>query len=642
MIPMITLENDAVRIAVDKNGRGLVIEDRRRGQRWVLDETTIQGGGEVLLHDHPAHDAASKMSVMEPVSAHITNDGNGDGGGNGRIDITYACPGGRVRYVWSLVPDGAVVEATAEGDILSHTLPGTFVPEGGDRRILLPIMQGHLWSGGGPDMDHWCRNGAHTGFAMQMLGFLGTRGGLLLAPDNGWDTYWRWGRGGGRTWAHAVAVDSLGTMDGPRTARVFVTGLSIPEVAFRYRKLVKDRGRFVSWDEKIAERPGLERLFGCVMLYLGYCQDDVDYVAQLAAVRDFGFDRALVYPVRFNTWPGEFKMGGLPPIHLSDGDLDAIKALGYDIAPWSWLTEAINDGSRQDIWRIQRDGHPPHAWNIDTVHWTRCCSAAMLDFARQANARSMGAMTWDHYDVIACGAIGECHAANHAAHSGRPLSRGDDLANLRTILRAAQQAGRAVSSESFNDLFSLEYDIGSAKAWPRIGPNWPLISIPLTSLVYHDSLLHSWWEPHNYNAPWHSRSFSTGHLEYGGGQPRLMATLDALLGSPPDIFPCGAQYGWTGRQTAGPNPCNETHVYRYRVTDPAVQEAMRLALPVAKLHRRIGRQAMVDFQLLSPDGSVQQTTFADGTTVAANFGLTPRGDIDGIHFLPGESWGICR
>ena len=74
-----------------------------------------------------------------------------------------------------------------------------------------------------------------------------------------------------------------------------------------------------------------------------------------------------------------------------------------------------------------------------------------------------------------------------------------------------------------------------------------------------------------------------------------------------------------------------------RVEDEAVQEALRAALPVARLHRRIGPLAMTDFVFLSEDGCLQRSTFEDGTQVTANFDSKRRTLPDGTE-LEGESW----
>jgi hypothetical protein len=196
-----------------------------------------------------------------------------------------------------------------------------------------------------------------------------------------------------------------------------------------------------------------------------------------------------------------------------------------------------------------------------------------------------------------------------------------------------------VSSECFNDAYAMEYDCGSVKAFPSYGP-WPFWPVPLTMLVYHDSLIHSWWELHSYNNQWRGRTTGPGGFyEYGGGRPRLMAALDALMGCPPDVFPFGAQYGYSGKGT-------DTFLYRYRFEDPEVQIALRAALPVAQLHRRIGKQEMVHFKILSEDGYVQESAFADGTRVVANFCLDFVGNEKGIDHkivpgagvLPPEGW----
>ena len=96
-----------------------------------------------------------------------------------------------------------------------------------------------------------------------------------------------------------------------------------------------------------------------------------------------------------------------------------------------------------------------------------------------------------------------------------------------------------------------------------------------------------------------------------------MAAMDALYGCPPDVFPFGAQYCWTGNGS-------ETMLYRFRFDDPEVQLSLKLALPVAKLHGRIGMMEMVDFEFLSENYAVQRTVFEDGTAVCANFGLNVR------------------
>jgi hypothetical protein len=400
-------------------------------------------------------------------------------------------------------------------------------------------------------------------------------------------------------------------------------------VAKRYRSRVKEKGRFISFKEKIEKRPELERMFGALMCYVGYCQDDIDYVANFKRLKDFGFDKALVYPVRFNTYTDKFTMGGEPPINLSDDELAQIKDIGYDICPWTWINESIDDGTIdvKGMSRRNKDGSLTKGWQIDEYKYYHICTTYMEDFYRSQKTKGMGEMTWDHFDVITCATNNECYALDHEAHLGKPLPRTQDREYIRSLLKAAGEYG-PVSSESFNDAYSLEYDLGSVKAWPHYDTNI-FMPFPFTLLVYHDSIIHSWWEVHNYNSPYFGRYVSPFY-QYGGGAYELMSTMDALYGCPPDVFPFGAQYAWTGND-------NETMLYKYRFDDPEVQLALKLALPVARLHEKIGMLEMTDFEFLSDDYAVQSTTFSDETKIYANFGLNVRYHKDCGSLVP-RTW----
>jgi hypothetical protein len=68
-----------------------------------------------------------------------------------------------------------------------------------------------------------------------------------------------------------------------------------------------------------------------------------------------------------------------------------------------------------------------------------------------------------------------------------------------------------------------------------------------------------------------------------------------------------------------------------------VREAVERAKPVMALHEQVGKLEMTEHRLVTPDGAVQETVFADGTRVVANFANVslegPRGAV-----LPPESW----
>jgi len=622
------VRNDTVLISVGEDGCELKMTDLHRGTVWVLDEASVSWNGRIMRNDYPTPEGIASMKQMRPISASTVEN---------VLQVTYTAGGCPVMYSWHLLEDGVEVRLAPPGnvDIEALSMPGAFHPENEPMKLLLPIMQGMLWDGRGDPFERMVRSGSHSGFSMQMFGVLGSTGGMMAAADTAIDSVW-WIQKDARGFrVQNVQDGSLGSMRYERVMRFHFTDPAIVPVAKRYRALVKERGRFVSWEEKIAARPSLERLFGALMCYIGYCQDDLDYVAEFAKLKKYGFDRVLAYPVDFSMDNRNFLMGGLPPIHLTRDQIAKITEMGFDVCPWTWINEAMDDRTdkRAAMYRITRDGERIFGWQIDDFKWFKVCSPEMDRYQTEAVKDGFDHMTWDHFDVLTCASSGECHALNHEAHPGRPMSREEDLAWLRKTLLTGQGLGtrnNAVSSESFNDLFSKEYDLGSVKAWPQFGP-WTFWPVPLTSLVFHDSILHSWWEPHNYNSPWFNRSESPNLYEYGGGRPDLQAAADALMGCPPDVFPFGAQYGWTGRGA-------ETFTYRYRFEDPVVQYALEKAKPVAALHRKIGKLEMTDFEILSDDGWVQRSVFSDGTEVIANFHCRMRSDIPGVPPMHGQSW----
>lgn len=621
---MPAIRNGAAAVIADESGRGLRLLDLKRGTEWRLDEDTSMWGAQVV-GDYPGPEAG-QMKRLEPVRATVTGE---------VLTLTCTAGGERIVFHYSLLEDGVKVRlAVPDSDeIKAVSMPGAFLPAGEGMKLLLPVMQGMLWDGRGQEFRNNCRSGQHTGFSMMMYGILGESGGLTAAAETAEDCIWQYGKDADGFGVQNIQDSSIGSMRYERELRFYFTDPGIVPIAKRYRARVRERGRFASWEEKIAERPNLERLFGSLMCFVGYCRDDLDYAAECRKLRDYGFDRALVYPVSFSCFGKDFRMGGLPPIGLSREEIGRIRDIGYDVSPWTWITEAAGTPENAGIHRLDRDGNKIFAWQIDNFTWYKTCAPEMFRFEEKAAAGEFDHMTWDHFDVLTCAAVSECYASDHAAHQGRPMSRGETLAWLRKTLTAGKGKGeksRAVSSENFNDLFGMEYDIGSVKAWPLFGLK-AFRPVPLTGLVYHDSIIHSWWEVHNYNASHFSRSIGPDLYEYGGGRADLMSSMDALYGCPPDVFPFGAQYGWTGRGS-------ETFVYRSRFEDPATQYALSRALPVARLHRRTGKAEMTGFEILSEDGQVQRTAFAGGTEITANLGTGRRTDIRGIKPIGGQSW----
>ena len=190
-----------------------------------------------------------------------------------------------------------------------------------------------------------------------------------------------------------------------------------------------------------------------------------------------------------------------------------------------------------------------------------------------------------------------------------------------------------ISSEGFYDRMTPHYDLCNSKYPFALGGDEYCV-VPMTMLCYHDSAYHTWWEVDNYNNPHHRSQWGRGYKEryaFAGGLPRLQACMDALMGTPPDLYPFGRQYNYI------PNNHPDFYFYRYTIDDPEVRTAIEYAKPVLKLNARIAKQELVEHHLHHPDGGVQETVFADGTRVIVNFSNVPL-EAPGVGVLPAESW----
>lgn len=622
---METLSNGRLRLAISPDAATVIVEDVPHGCVWRLDTSRRgyqRGRGDQQVRPFPqgrVHRIAEAI-----VSEH-------------RVDA------GVVRYSWSLEDDHVRVELTCDREAAeSVSLPGPFEPTHGSTRIAVPIYQGLLIDGRGGNWEANLGHHGHFGFTMAMAAVIGDRGALLATHDSPTNWKGRFGQADGRpfvTFEHQrCAVE--GFVDA--VVRLYPMDRDVKSICHRYRQRLIERGQFRSWEEKIAVKPAIAKLFGSLFAFIGYnATTQVDYATSARRLRDGGFDRVFYYPVGFCHYSKDFRMGGDEPIALNADQIAALKAAGGRVSPWGWVMEALDDGTpqRRSVYRRDHTGQFVPNWKIDQYQWYETCTPYQMEFLRQQLAGEMAGMDWMHFDVSAMRPGVWCCNTEHALHANRPMGRREDLAWVQRLFSHATVGNRVVSSEGFGDHYAPYYDVGTTKAMPADPAEHEnaAIVVPMTSLVLHDSCLHDWWEVHNYNA---NPGFGPGPIPHdlalgGSGRPRLKAAIDALHGYPPNVFPFGRQYAWIDIEK------RTTYSFVVQIDDEPVRAALAAALPVAKLHRRIGRHAMTDFQLLSDDGRVQTTTFADGTRVVANFGNQPA-EIDGWGRLEGESWREAR
>ncbi len=615
---MLELAGRTLSASVSEDGSSVAIADRARGCVWQLD----------VAHAGLRRADAGRQP-LPPGRAQRTAHG---------IEVHYELDGGPVRYTYALADD--CVEVSVEcGDptVQRLSLPGPWLPAEGGHEVAVPVYQGLLLGGTGEDWELSVSHGGHLNFSMAMFAVIGERGALLAAHES--PSNWRaaFGRADGRPtvqFEHGPCP-----VDGwvGASVRLYPTDPDVTSVCRRYRARLQERGRFVGWQEKIESKPIVRDLFGALMAFIGYnASGDIDYAACARRLRGCGFESVFYYPVRMCNYSLGFQMGGDAPIWLSDEQVAAMRAVpGAHVGPWGWVIEGLDDGSdaMRSIYMIGPDGGPIANWRIEDQQWYLVCTPYQVDHIKARLAGDLRAMDWIHFDVNAMWPGSCCFSTEHTLHGDRPLGRLADLEWTRRLFSRETVGNRVVSSEGFADHYAPYYDVGSTKIMPPRAWDAACVPVPMTMLVLHDSCIHDWWEVHNYNA---HPGFGTADAPHGlgttgCGRPELKASIDALYGCPPNLFPFGKQYTWVNIET------RETRSYLVRLEDDATQAAIRAALPVCRLHKRIGMCEMVSFEFLSEDRALQATAFSDGTRVVANLGER-EAEAPGVGRLGPHSW----
>jgi hypothetical protein len=624
------LRNDHVELRISSDGLRVALLDRIRSQLWVLDVQTRLVAKQVDRSDYAAWSA---RSMSERARVTVLSAGHTDRAGASAI----RCQHDGVELLWELIGNGIRVTALpdeASASVAALMLPGTFRPDP-DAQFLsaVPNGQGVLHTGrGDPFFQPLSTKGHRGGFAMSMFGQIGTRGGLLTIAQTDPDAILHWEKtAAGPVNLMWLQLPSLGALRYPRQTLLVPTDPGLVPLCKAYRRHVMSAGRFKSWDEKIAERPALAGIFGAATVFIGYLEDrQLDYAASFRQLKAMGIDRALVYPLYCAT-----TIDLAPALGVSMIDqrrlLPLLHELGYLPGSFIYIIDGPRSGDSTARLRLDASQQPSLQWKMGELEWYALSSQDRLDHARRMIDQEHQGFAAVHYDVVTTRRLSEDW--NAAA----PSPAADDKANRAAMLDHAASRGLIVSSEGFWDDMTPLYDMGNTKYPLALGGDAYCI-VPMTMLVYHDSAMHTWWEVDNYNNPHHrsqGRRGWLGRLPLGGGWARQQAAMDALMGTPPDLFPFGMQYNFV------PENHPQIYTYRFRLEDAAVRQAIALARPVMDLHARIGRLEMIDHRLHRPDGAIQETVFADGSRIIANFANVALEAAE-AGLLPPASWKQLR
>ncbi|MBQ3349880.1 MAG: hypothetical protein IJG38_05730 [Thermoguttaceae bacterium] len=386
----------------------------------------------------------------------------------------------------------------------------------------------------------------------------------------------------------------------------------------RYREYVKQTGLWVPFDEKVRRNPaladGFDRLIGAVNVWcMGGAADKVQLVKDMQAA---GIKRIL--------WSGggnesEIKaMNELPGVLTSRYDIfqDIMDpAREPELPGWhgGWIKEAWPD----DI-MLDKNGVWVKGWTVTPKDKTKpripcgvLCDSKAPEYARKRLTTELASIPYKarFIDTTTASPWRECYSPNH------PLTRTESKVwKMRLLGLMGKEFNLVCGSETghdasvpYCDFYEGMMSLGPYRV-PEAGRNmvqiWDEVPervakfqlgesyrLPLWELVYHDCTVSYWyWGDYNNKLPslWDKRDL-----------------FNALYGVPP-MFMFTYQY-WLEHK--------DRFVQSYQLGE--------------NVWRSAGRSEMLDHRILSPDRAVQQTVFADGTTVIVNFGSNDFKTSDG-------------
>ncbi|MCX7819200.1 MAG: glycoside hydrolase [Kiritimatiellae bacterium] len=372
----------------------------------------------------------------------------------------------------------------------------------------------------------------------------------------------------------------------------------------RYREHARVEGRLVTFREKLARNPDVERLAGAANVWFMDRGGGLDLAREMAAA---GMDRVLWSAGR------------------TSNEVAALRQMGWLISRYDIYQDLMNPAEFHRLHHVPRDW-PNDAWPTGVIRradgdWVRgwqvrtkdgsmipcavLCDRLAPDRARQRIREELAARPYNtrFIDTTTATPWRECYDPAH------PMSRTESRMYKMELLKVVSHEFNLIcGSETGHDAAVpfVHYFEGMLSLGPFRVPDagrdmerkWDEVPervarfqtghryrLPLWELVYHDCVVAQWyWGDYNNKLPalWRRRDL-----------------WNALYGTPPMYMFNRAEWARD----------RERFVESYRIATP--------------VHRRTMFHPMISHRRLTPDGSVQQSEFGDGTVVTVNFGETP-------------------
>ncbi len=505
----------------------------------------------------------------------------------------------------------------------SISFPAPFTSKNGDR-LIIPMNEGIsypveekdikvskliAYGGHGLCMAFWGQIEDANGSGMVAILETGDDGAINIVPNKE-----------GLLQVNASWEPSMKEFRYPRKLRyAFFDKGGHVAVCKRYRQRAKEIGLLVPFTEKVKKNPNIDKLLGAANIW---CWEG-NKAELVKEMQSLGMDRIL--------WSGGGKAEELVELNKLPNVLTSRYDIYQDIMDPArfeevgkhpdWTTEAWP----HDINWISSDGTWRKGWEVTPKDKTKpripcavICDSKAVPYARQRIAKELETKPYAcrFIDTTVAAPWFECYHPDH------PMTRSDSRKYKMELLKLIGDLGLVCGSETGHDasvpfceyyegMLSLgPYRVADSgrdmiRIWDEVPPQVERFQVneklrlPLWELVYHDCVVAQWyWGDYNNKLPkvWRKRDL-----------------FNALYGTPPMYL--FTRKNWTENK--------EKFAESYKTAEP--------------VSRATAYAEMVDHEILSPDRSVQRSTFSNGVVVTVNFGENPFKLSDGTT-LNGNDW----
>jgi hypothetical protein len=606
-----TLQHDDLIVRYEPQSGGLSITEAGTETPWLVD---LAGTATVEVRAFGATATQTHQVRLDHLTLHRL--------GPCHLQWVGAIGGADCAFEVQLEDGGVVFAVTPLGsagaEVVSAVWPGAISFRSDVRELCWSnYQQGALFRADGRP---WRKQQDLGHAAMRFCGLTSAGASLAIIAQTPADARWCFEDDGQHAMSARVEfLPSLGSL--AYTRRVRLVPLRKPgyvEIAQAFRTYAQQHGMWVSWEERVAQNPLVDRLRGAFIACAGYWFDaEADQVAAMRAMRDLGFPRGYLFSPKMIVQDAAWaRWLGVEPNRLTDAQLREIQSLGYLTAPFLQVEEV--DGSFQGgrYFAQSADGETVKRWQIGDRSFYELAKWHVLSTLPRYDSQLQSCDSV-HFDTLTAMSLVEHHGL-------RSYDRRGDIALRLDVAHYYRGRGKVVVSESLRDWSVRAVDLGTSKSFcPVDVADRRVWIVPLSDLVYHDSCGRVSWEHHPYDDDRCVHSLL--EKRYHPFAPHLMNLLTC---SPPVLFPEGMLYEYRHRETIREDGEREWEVvwdrattYRKRFTDEATQAALPKALEACRLHERHGAARMLSHRF--PDDSyryLQQSEFSSGLCVTANFG----------------------